>query len=66
MDQYDAANIDDREFSELSMADRMAINKVLERRDRDEARKQGRIPAAFLGGKIILYEHINQLIINCR
>ncbi len=46
------ADIDDRQYSELSMADRMAIDQQLDRRDRQLLRQQGRIPTAFLGGII--------------
>lgn len=53
LDIYEAGDIDDRDFSELSLADRMAINDNLDRRDRVHARQQGRIPAAFLGGTLL-------------
>jgi hypothetical protein len=42
--------LDDRDFSELSLAEVNNVNAVLDRRDRSIARKQGRIPGAFLGG----------------
>lgn len=41
--------MDDREYSELSLGDQIAIDAQLDRRDREIARRQGRIPAAFLG-----------------
>lgn len=50
LDTYDADNIDDGQFSELSMGDRVAVDRMLERRDRQRAIASGRVPAAFLGG----------------
>jgi hypothetical protein len=50
LDRYDEDQVDDRDFSELSIADRNAINDMLNRRDRERLRNAGRLPDAFLGG----------------
>lgn len=48
LDQYDNGNLDDVNYSEMSLGDRVAVDAVLNRRDRELARQEGRIPGAFL------------------
>ncbi|TPX32369.1 hypothetical protein SmJEL517_g04518 [Synchytrium microbalum] len=43
LDRYDGElNIDDEDYDEMDMADRLAINAKLNRRDREAARREGR------------------------
>jgi hypothetical protein len=53
MDRYSEKDLDDAPFSELSLADRMEVDAMLNQRDRVKARLDGRIPGAFIGGKYI-------------
>ena len=59
LDNYSEADLDERQFSELSMADRAAVEQALNRRDRARAIAEGRIPAAFLGGTLFFLRDSN-------
>jgi DNA replication licensing factor MCM2 len=48
LDYYDARDIDDAEFSELSIGDRLVVDEILNRRDRAAIKDQGRVPKAFI------------------
>jgi len=49
LDTYDQENLDDNdEFSELSMGDRMAAERGMDKRDRDEGRADGRMRDGIL------------------
>lgn len=50
LDNYNALELDENAQSELSIADRLAVDHLLDRRDRQRARAEGRVPAAFLDG----------------
>ena len=41
--------MDDNLQSELSLEDQVQVDAILNKRDRQRARKDGRIPAAFIG-----------------
>ena len=50
LDNYNIDEIDDGMQSELSIGDRLAVDTLLDRRDRQRMRAEGRLPAAFLEG----------------
>ena len=48
LDTYSSSQLDDAEYAPIDMESRNQIDNELNRRDRDEARRQGRIPEMFL------------------
>lgn len=50
LDQYETNDIDDTRFAQMDLQDRTAAEEELARRDAVEARRSGRLPAAFVGG----------------
>ncbi|KAG5462769.1 MAG: mini-chromosome maintenance protein 2-domain-containing protein, partial [Olpidium bornovanus] len=53
-DVYEGGDIDDEEYEAMDVADRMAVEAKLRRRDKETARREGRLPAAFLDdGKFV-------------
>ncbi|KAI3648935.1 hypothetical protein MP228_006789 [Amoeboaphelidium protococcarum] len=49
LDVYEEQGLDDQVFSDLSLADQNAVDAMLNKRDRERARREGRVPAAFIG-----------------
>ncbi len=54
LDVYDRDHLDDDgEFSELSMGERLAAEREMRKRDRDEGRDTGRMRRGILYGQLI-------------
>lgn len=54
LDRYRAEDLDDNEYSELSMSERLAAERELRKRDHDEAVATGRIRPGILYGTALL------------
>jgi hypothetical protein len=54
LDVYSDRDLDDRQFSELSLGEQLMVNAELDARDRARIRREGRVPAAFLGGTLFV------------
>ena len=50
LDRYDGENLDDQEFSDLSMSERLAAERDMRKRDREEALATGRMRPGILYG----------------
>lgn len=47
-DHYESDDIDDNEYNELDIGERAIVDAKLNRRDREKARLEGHLPAAFI------------------
>ncbi|ORX54733.1 hypothetical protein BCR36DRAFT_10722 [Piromyces finnis] len=52
-DHYEAVDIDDNEYNELDIGERAIVDAKLNKRDREKARLEGHLPAAFIDGKYL-------------
>ncbi|KAJ3078307.1 hypothetical protein HK102_004594, partial [Quaeritorhiza haematococci] len=48
LDQYDIDNLDDGDYESMDAETRQLVEEKLRRRDREQARLEGRLPAAFM------------------
>lgn len=55
LDRYDADNLDDQEFSDLSMSERLAAERDMRKRDREEAAATGRMRPGILYGQFVCF-----------
>jgi hypothetical protein len=51
LDRYDAAQMDDEQYSDLSMSERLAAERELRKRDREEGTATGRMRPGILYGE---------------
>ena len=56
LDVYDANNLDDEEYEALSPSARAEVDRLLRKRDREEALGKGRIRPGLLYGKRTFFE----------
>ena len=54
LDRYDPAQLDEEQYSDLSMSERLAAEREMRKRDREEAVGTGRIRPGILYGEINL------------
>jgi DNA replication licensing factor MCM2 len=47
-DRYEEEDIDDEDYGNMSAEARLIAEERMRRRDREQARREGRLPAAFM------------------
>ncbi len=58
LDRYDNDSADEDDFDAMDAETRQLVEAKLRRRDREKARLEGRLPAAYIDdGMVFLYDH---------
>jgi hypothetical protein len=49
LDEYEGADLDEKDYADMSPNARAEVERRLKKRDRDQARRSGRLPSALTG-----------------